>query len=73
MCGEKEKRETGRTSREQGARWLRQGAGMGERQTFWGRNETENSAVGCALSRTVLKALLLATVHGVGGRGASTV
>lgn len=54
MCGERKKRQRVRKD-EQGTGELgRRDRGEGwKRPSFWGRKETENSAVGCALYRTV--------------------
>lgn len=61
VCGERQRqrqREKRDRKNEQGTGTLADATGAGHgraRQTFWGRKETENSAVGCALSRTVLE------------------
>lgn len=61
MCGERQRqrqREKRDRKNGQGTGTLADATGAGHgraRQTFWGRKETENSAVGCALSRTVLE------------------
>lgn len=72
VCGEREKRDR---KNEQGTRDLGvcdRGSG-GRDKTFWGRKETENSAVGCALSRTVPEPSWSAAWGRGKGGGGSTV